>query len=153
MLHFITPRFAFLLLILTLFDMGFNEVLQWRGSSPIFLYLLVCYAAFEWSSKKTLWCAFVVGVLRDALSGSFLGVETFSLVFCTAILDFIVHKIEREFPGIYFLLTVGFVSAVLFIQYFFTLIFGWVDFLSVGYGALLIFKVSLYTALFLSLVY
>lgn len=76
---------------------------------PSFLYLFVCYAAIEWETKKTLPVAFWAGLLKDLFGGGPLGLEAAIMVIVAAGLDQIVRKIERGFPGIYFLLTFSFV--------------------------------------------
>jgi hypothetical protein len=79
-------------------------------------------------------------------------VETLSLVVFTFLLDGVAHKIEREFPGIYFLLTVFFCLAVLTTALFLDMILGKAVFRLEEHGLILVLT-SFYTALFLPLFY
>jgi rod shape-determining protein MreD len=76
---------------------------------PSFLYLFICYAAFEWGAPKTVFVAFWVGLLRDLLGGGLIGLEATLLVVLALALDFLVQKMERQLPGIYFIVTFLFV--------------------------------------------
>jgi len=76
---------------------------------PSFLCLLICYSAFEWGPQRTIYVAFWAGLLRDFLGGGFLGLEAGLYVTLALALSFVVQKIEREFPGIYFLITFLFI--------------------------------------------
>jgi rod shape-determining protein MreD len=82
---------------------------QIRSVYPSFLYLFICYAAFKWGAPKTLYVAFWVGILRDLLGGGLIGLEATLLVALAPALDFLVQKMERQLPGIYFIITFLFV--------------------------------------------
>ena len=84
-------------------------VFKIHAVSPSLLYLFICYAAFEWGGVKTVYVAFWVGLLRDFLGGGLIGVEAALLSVLALALDFSVRKMERELPGIYFIVTFLFV--------------------------------------------
>lgn len=96
-------------LILAVLDHSVLPALRIGKVFPSFLYLFVCYAAVEWETKKTLPVAFWAGFLKDLSSGGYLGVMTGILVLVAAGLDQVVRRIERQFPGIYFLVVLVFI--------------------------------------------
>jgi len=98
--------FFFLLAVL---DGSVMPAFQIRSVYPSFLYLFICYAAFEWGSPRTVYVAFWVGLLRDLLGGGLIGLETTLLVALALALDFLVQKMERQLSGIYFIMTFLFV--------------------------------------------
>jgi rod shape-determining protein MreD len=83
------------------------------GARPVFSFLILAYAAFHWESRRILPLAAFLGLARDILGGGVWGVEMLMLTCAGYLLDSIAHKIEREFPGIYFLLTVMFCFFIL----------------------------------------
>jgi rod shape-determining protein MreD len=76
---------------------------------PSFLYLFICYAAFEWGPPKTVYVAFWAGLLRDFLGGGLIGLEATLLVALALALDFLVQKMERQMSGVHFFITFLFV--------------------------------------------
>ena len=96
-------------ILLVVLDGTVMPVFQIRSVYPSFLYLFVCYAAFEWESRKTVYVAFWAGLFCDLLGGGLIGLEASILVGLAVGLDFVVQKMEREFPGIYFIITFLFV--------------------------------------------
>ncbi len=96
-------------LLLAVLDGSVMPAFQIRAVSPSFLYLFICYAAFEWGPPKTVYVAFWAGLLRDLLGGGLIGVEATLLVALALGLDFLVQKMERQYPGIYFIVTFLFV--------------------------------------------
>lgn len=108
------PRLAsakviFYFFFLVVLDGSVLPAFQIHSVYPSFLYLFICYAAFEWGSSKTVFVAFWAGLLRDFLGGGLIGLEACLLVALALALDFIVQKMERQLPGIYFIITFLFV--------------------------------------------
>ena len=62
---------------------------------PVFLYLLIPYAAFRWHWEKTVPLAIAIGLLRDLAGSQPLGAETAALAAVSAGLDFLILKIDR----------------------------------------------------------
>ncbi len=96
-------------LLLAVLDGTVMPVFQIGSVSPSLLYLFICYAAFEWGSPKTVYVAFWAGLFRDFLGGGLIGLEASLLAGLALMFDFVVQKMERELPGIYFLITFLFV--------------------------------------------
>jgi rod shape-determining protein MreD len=96
-------------LFLAVLDGSVMPVFQIHAVYPSFLYLFICYAAFEWGAPKTVYVAFWAGLLRDLLGGGTIGLEAALLVALALALDFLVQKMERGLPGIYFIMTFLFV--------------------------------------------
>ncbi len=90
--------------LLTVLDGTVMPVFQIHGVYPSLLYLFVCYAAFEWGAPKTMFVAFWAGLLRDLLGGGLIGVEASILTLLALALDFLVQKMEKALPGIYFIM-------------------------------------------------
>ena len=63
----LSPKVIIYFLLLAVLDGTIMPVFQVRGVYPSFLYLFICYAAFEWGSHKTVYVAFCAGLLRDLL--------------------------------------------------------------------------------------
>ena len=84
-------------------------VLHIQNAYPTFLGLMICYSAFEWGPQRTIYVAFWAGLLRDFFGAGCLGLEASLYVTLALGLNFVVQKIEREFPGIYFLITFLFI--------------------------------------------
>jgi rod shape-determining protein MreD len=95
--------------LLAVLDGSVMPVFQIRSVYPSFLLLFICYAAFEWGGAKTVYIAFWAGLLRDLLGGGLIGLEATLLVALALALDFLVQKMERQLPGIYFFVTFLFV--------------------------------------------
>lgn len=117
-----STKIVLFLFFLAALDATILPAFQINSVAPNFLYLFICYAAYEWGSSKTLYVAFWVGLMRDFLGGGVLGIEATILVGLAFALDFVVRKIERQFPGIYFLITFLFIflagSLRLFLGFF-----------------------------------
>ena len=96
-------------LFLTVLDATVMPALQIRSVYPSMLYLFICYAAYEWGGHKTVYVAFWAGLLRDLLGGGSIGLQASLLVGLALMLDFVVQKMQREFPGIYYIATFLFV--------------------------------------------
>ena len=96
-------------LLLAVLDVSVMPAFQIHAVSPSLLYLFICYAAFEWGSTKTVYVAFWVGLLRDLLGGGLIGLDAIVLVALAPALDFLVQKMERQLPGIHFIITFFFV--------------------------------------------
>ncbi|MFA7255411.1 MAG: rod shape-determining protein MreD [Candidatus Omnitrophota bacterium] len=107
--HLASPKVILYFLFLAVLDGSVMPAFQIHSVYPSFLYLFICYAAFEWGAPKTVHVAFWVGILRDLLGGGLIGLEATLLVALALALDFLVQKMERELPGIYFLMTFLFV--------------------------------------------
>jgi rod shape-determining protein MreD len=107
--HLLSPKIILYFLFLAVLDGTVMPVFQVHGVYPSFLYLFICYAAFEWGSHKTVFVAFWAGLLRDLLGGGLIGLEATLLTALALALDFVVQKMERELPGIYFIITFLFV--------------------------------------------
>lgn len=147
-------RFKIILLgvILLILDCSFAPVIQISGARPLFSFLLIAYAAFHWDSRRILPLAAFLGLARDILGGGVWGVEMLSLLCVGYLLDLISHKIEREFPGIYFLLTVIFCFFVLLGEMFLDSALGKAAPITMDHLRV-IFLSSIYTVLFLPLFY
>ena len=96
-------------LLLAVLDGSVMPAFQIHSAYPSLLYLFVCYAAFEWGAAKTVYVAFWAGLLRDLLGGGLIGLDAILLVALAPALDFLVQKMERQLPGIYFIITFLFV--------------------------------------------
>ena len=105
----LSPKVIFYFLLLAVLDGTVMPVFQIHGVYPSFLYLFICYAAFEWGSPKTVYVAFWAGLLRDLLGGGLIGLEASLLTSLALALDFLVQKMERQLSGIYFIITFLFV--------------------------------------------
>lgn len=103
--RFFSAKVILLFIFLGVLDGTVMPVLQIRAVSPSFLYLFICYAAFEWGAPKTVTIAFWAGLLRDLMSGGLIGLEASLLAGLALGLDFLVQKMERGLPGIYFIIT------------------------------------------------
>ena len=109
MSRLLSPKVIIYFLLLAVLDGTIMPVFQVRGVYPSFLYLFICYAAFEWGSHKTVYVAFCVGLLRDLLGGGLIGLEAMLLTALALAIDFLVQKMERQLSGIYFIITFLFV--------------------------------------------
>ena len=96
-------------IVLAVLDGTVMPVFQIRSVSPCFLYLFICYVAFEWGGHKTVYIAFWAGLLRDLTGGGLIGLEASLLPALALALDFLVRKLERGSRGIHFLITFLFV--------------------------------------------
>ncbi len=105
----VSAKVIFYLLLLAVLDGSVMPAFQIHSVYPSFLYLFICYAAFEWGSPKTVYIAFWAGLLRDLLGGGLIGLDATLLVALALALDFLVQKMERQLPGIYFIVTFLFV--------------------------------------------
>ena len=138
--------------VLLIFDSCFSPVIEVNGARPIFSFLLLAYAAFHWDSRRILPLAAFLGLARDVLGGGVWGVEMLMLACVGYLFDGVAHKIEREFPGIYFLLTVIFCFFILLGEMLLDCILGKAAFLT-GEHLRIILLSSFYTGLFLPLFY
>lgn len=139
-------------LFLLVLDVSFTPALKINGIRPIFSYLFICYSAFEWGRLKTLYISVLTGISHDFLGIGFLGLETCILIVSALILDFVVHKTEREFPGIYFLLTFLFVLLVMVLKVLSAVFLGVSNGMVVGHLSQAFFT-ALYTSVFLPIFY
>ena len=105
----VSAKVILFLLFLAVLDGSVMPAFQIHSAYPSFLYLFICYAAFEWGASKTVYVAFWAGFLRDLLGGGWIGLEATLLVVLALALDFLVQKMERQLPGIYFIMTFLFV--------------------------------------------
>ena len=96
-------------LFLFVLDATVLPVFHIRNVYPSFLCLLICYSGFEWGPQRTIYVACWAGLLRDFLGGGFLGLEASLYLMLALALNFVLQKIEREFPGMYFLITFLFI--------------------------------------------
>lgn len=135
-------------LLLSVLDATVMPVFQVRGVCPGFLLLLICYAAFEGGSHKAVYVAFWAGLLRDLLGGGLIGLEAGLLAVLALALDFLVQKIERELPAIYFVLTFLFVFCAGILRLFAGFLGGLPVSLTWNYLGL-IAMTAIYTAAFL----
>lgn len=119
----LSAKVIFYLIFLTVMDGTIMPVLRIGPVYPSFLCLWVCYTAFQWGHGKTVYIAFWAGLARDFLGVGPVGMEATILVALALILDFLVQKMEREFPGMYLMLTFLFV----FFAGVFRLILGYPD--------------------------
>ncbi len=152
MLRTLRIKIIILSIFLLILDVCFAPVLEIYGARPIFSFLLIAYAAFHWDSRRILPLAAFLGLARDILGGGVLGLEMLALVCGGFIFDAVAHKIEREFPGIYFLLAVIFCFLVLAGEMFLDSVLGKAVIFSAN-SLRIIFFSSIYTALFLPLFY
>lgn len=97
------------LVFLTILDGTIMPVFRIGPVYPSFLCLFVCYVAFEWGHGKTVYVAFGAGLARDFLGTGVLGMEATVFVALSLALDFLVRKMEREFPGMYLMITFLFI--------------------------------------------
>ncbi len=145
-------KLVFFAAVLLLLDICFAPVIEISGARPIFSFLIVAYAGFQWNIRRIVPLAVGVGLARDILGGGILGVEMFALTSAAFALDWIVHKIEKEFPGIYFLLTFIFCFSVLLCEFLMDAALGKIGFNIEGHFKVIFFG-AFYTGLFLPLFY
>ncbi|HCM43288.1 MAG TPA: rod shape-determining protein MreD [Candidatus Omnitrophota bacterium] len=145
-------KIVFLFLSLLALDLCFAPVVQISGARPVFSFLLVAYAVFQWDSRRVFPIVVAVGLSRDIFGGGVFGVELLAFVCWTYLLDGVAHKIEREFPGIYFALTAIFCFFVLLTAFIVDSLLGNVAWLT-GAHLKVLLMTSFYTALFLPLFY
>ena len=145
-------KIVFLFLSLLALDLCFAPAIQISGARPIFSFLLVAYAVFQWDSRRVFPIAVAAGLARDIFGGGVFGVELLALVCWTYLLDGIAHKIEREFPGIYFTLMAIFCFCVLMTTFVIDSLLGNVAWLT-GAHLKVLLMTSFYTALLLPLFY
>ncbi len=150
--HLFSFKVISYLLFLTVLDVTLCPVLRIHAVYPSLLYLLICYTAFEWGNRKTIYVAFWVGLFKDLLGGGPLGLETSILVVMSFALDFVVQKIQREFPGIYLLITFLFVFLSLMFKMIIAYFLEWLPMVSWEYMEAILFK-ALYTTLLLPIFY
>ena len=105
----VSAKVILFFLLLAVLDGAVMPAFQIRSVYPSLLLLFICYAAFEWGAPKTVYVAFWAGLLRDLLGGGLIGVDAILLVTLALALDFLVQKMERQLPGIYFIMTFLFV--------------------------------------------
>ncbi|OQA57568.1 MAG: rod shape-determining protein MreD [Candidatus Omnitrophica bacterium ADurb.Bin277] len=146
--HLADLKVIFYFLFLAILDYSVLPAFRLGSVYPSFLYLFVCHAAFGWESKKTVPVAFWAGLLKDFLGGGVLGVQAGILVVFAILLDQVVRKIEREFPGIYFLLAFLFVFCCESLKLILGVFVGGLSGISPGHFGV-IFLMALYTALLL----
>ncbi|MDD5225760.1 MAG: rod shape-determining protein MreD [Candidatus Omnitrophica bacterium] len=107
--HLVSPKVILYFFFLAILDGSVMPAIQIHAVYPSFLCLFICYAAFEWGGSKTVYIAFWAGLLRDLLGGGLIGLDATLLVALALALDFLVQKMERELPGIYYIVTFLFV--------------------------------------------
>lgn len=146
--HLTSPKVILYFVFLSMLDHAVFPAFGIGGVYPSFLYLFVCYASFEWETKKTIPVAFWAGLLKDFIGGGLLGVQAGILVAMALLLDQAVRRIEREFPGIYFFIALLYVVFCELFKLAFGMFIGRVDgFLSEHIGTIILMGV--YTALLL----
>ena len=91
-----TPKVIIYFFILLILDATLAPIFRFGDIRFFLTYLIVIYAAFQWSWKRVLPTASVIGVLRDLMGTGPIGIETFSLIASAVILHFAVQKVERE---------------------------------------------------------
>ena len=84
------------LLLLLVIDVCLAPALGAGVLHPMFLYLMIPYAAFEWHWNSTLATALFIGVFLDLAGSHPLGVQTSVLGAASFALDFAVLKIQRD---------------------------------------------------------
>ncbi len=67
-----------------------------KGIAPDFIFLLFSFFVFFLNRRKVIWWAFGVGLMKDALSNAFFGLETIALVAGVLILNQMVMHFDRE---------------------------------------------------------
>ena len=105
----VSAKVIFYFILLAVLDGSVMPAFQIHSAYPSFLYLFICYAAFEWGATKTVYVAFWAGLLRDLLGGGLIGFDATLLVVLAPALDFLIQKMERQLPGIHFIITFLFV--------------------------------------------
>lgn len=101
----LSTKVIFYFLALAVLDASVMPVFQICSVYPSFLYLFVCYAAFEWGGHKTVYIAFWAGLLRDFQGSGLIGLEASLLPALALALDFLVRKMERGSRWIYIVIT------------------------------------------------
>jgi len=105
----VSAKVIFYFFLLAVLDGAVMPAFRIGSVYPSFLYLFICYVAFEWGAPKTVYVAFWAGILRDLLGGGLIGLEATLLAALALALDFLVQKMERQLSGIYFFTTFLFV--------------------------------------------
>lgn len=94
--RFVSVRMTVYLLLLLVADLSVSDGVKIFDVRPVFLYLLVLYAAFEWGWQQTVPAAFAAGLLRDLAGLHYFGLESLSLVLAAIVLGIAVQKVERD---------------------------------------------------------
>lgn len=139
-------------IFLFVMDVTILPVFQIQCASPSLLCLLICYSAFEWGPERTVYVAFWAGLVRDLLGSGLLGVEAGLFVGMALLLNLVVQKIEREFPGMYFLITFLFIFLAGAVRLLFSYT-GELPLAMVGHYLGRVSLVALYSALLLPVFY
>jgi len=84
------------LLVLLVVDLSIAPALRIHLVQPVFLYLLIIYAGFNWGWGRTLHIATLSGMLRDMTSSCFLGMELVTLSGLALILEAALQKMDRQ---------------------------------------------------------
>lgn len=142
----LSARVILYLVLLLALDLGVAPVLRVFDCRPVFLYLMIPYAALEWGWERTISIALVIGVLRDLVSSSAFGLETCSLVIAATVLDALVQKVERQSPVIRFVFGFLFVLLVFLLEMILSAILGISGPLSAGVIGMAL-AAAFYTAL------
>lgn len=95
-----------------LFDFSIRPYFVIGYLRPVFLYLMVMYAAFEWGWEKALPLSFVVGMMRDLVGTNYLGSETFALLLTSGLMVIAARKLDRHSFFMRFSLTAIFILTV-----------------------------------------
>jgi rod shape-determining protein MreD len=110
--HALSGRVIFYLFFLLIIDLCVSPLIAADAVRPVFLYLMIIYAAFEWQWERTFALALFVGILRDATGSHPFGIETTVLVLTSLALDFVIRTIERKSWLVRFMVTLLYVLSV-----------------------------------------
>lgn len=100
------------LLFLLVLDICFIPLFHFQLLRPVFLYLMIVYAAFAWHGRNGIEIGFAAGVLRDLASFQPFGIETAVLSLSAWMLVAITHQIDRNSFILRFAITFLFVLFV-----------------------------------------
>lgn len=131
------------LFVLLIIDLCIAPALRIRMVQPIFLYLMIVYAGFNWDWGKSVHVAILAGILRDLTSSQFIGLETATLSGLAIVLETMLHKMDRESTTAKVMATFFFVYASCLT----TLVIAWTARSGIGINAHTILH-SFYTAIY-----
>ncbi|MBI3306786.1 MAG: rod shape-determining protein MreD [Candidatus Omnitrophica bacterium] len=131
------------LIILVALDMSLRPMIRLWDAGPIFIYLMIPYAVFQWERSRALTLAAFIGVFRDLTGTHPLGLETIVLVLFTFLFDLLAQKVERNFNFIRVAGTFLFVFCVLTVLAVAACFFG--GDAAFGYPAGVVFVTAFYT--------
>ncbi|MBI3313447.1 MAG: rod shape-determining protein MreD [Candidatus Omnitrophica bacterium] len=91
-----SAKVIFYLLLLALLDLSLRPLIWIGAAAPMFLYLMIPYAIFQWKLSRSMTLAALIGIFRDLTGSHLLGLETLVLLLVTFLFDLLAQKVERN---------------------------------------------------------